>query len=31
MSAWLCWAGPLLVTILIEGVRDVAKGRPRLS
>lgn len=29
MSAWLCWAGPLLVTILIEGVVDARKGRLR--
>ena len=31
MSAWLCWAAPLLVTILVEGVQDVSKGRRRAA
>jgi uncharacterized membrane protein len=31
LAAWLCWAGPLLVTLLVEGVQDVRARRVRAT
>jgi uncharacterized membrane protein YozB (DUF420 family) len=30
-ASWLCWAGPLLGTLLIEGLLDVRAGRSRVA
>ncbi|MDB5425176.1 MAG: hypothetical protein JWQ29_2592 [Phenylobacterium sp.] len=31
MAAWLCWAGPLLVTLIAEGVLDARRSRSRVA